>query len=59
MSTTITCNDTDCGYTTDIELISETNPKRCPECGDILMIDGIDKPLYVNGEYNDILFEDE
>lgn len=61
MAVTICCNT--CDWTTDIETISETNPHHCPECGGDLMLasNGMksDTPLYVDGEYNQILFADQ
>ena len=34
MTITVECNQTKrCGWITDIETLSETNPKRCPKCG--------------------------
>jgi len=53
---TIIC---DCGYCTDISLISETNPRRCSKCGGELKISGTDDPVYVDGEYNPVLFSDK
>ena len=51
-----------CEWSTDLELTSETNPTRCPECGEgiVLASNGCrsDDRLYVHGEINPILFED-
>ena len=59
MAITVGCK---CGWLTDIELISETNPHRCPKCGGTIMLNGYDElsdePLYVEGVYNPILDDD-
>ncbi len=61
MAITVGC--VDCGWVTDIELISETNPHHCPECGGEIMLCGQNElsedPLYVDGELNPILYQDE
>lgn len=59
MSVTIECDK--CGYCTDIELTSDTNPTGCPKCDDgELMISGTDQPLYGDdGEYNSCLYEND
>lgn len=36
---TIHCTDPSCGYCTDIETTSDTNPRHCPECGEPLVTD--------------------
>jgi len=54
----ITVNCADCGWTTDLELTSDTNPSRCPKCGGTIVIAGTDEPLYVGGELNPVLFAD-
>jgi hypothetical protein len=59
MATQINCKDNACGYTTDIELSSKTNPTRCPKCGEELLISCIGDPLYVEGKLNPILFDNE
>lgn len=53
---TVTCSD--CDWTTDLELTSETNPTRCPKCGGTIMIACTDEPLYVGAELNPVLFAD-
>ncbi len=45
MTITIICGrdgsgEDGCGYCTDVEEISETNPTRCPKCGGSLYIEG-------------------
>jgi len=58
MAITIECRD--CDYCTDIELISETNPYHCPECGGELLIAGTGDPLYGDdGEHNASLYDND
>lgn len=60
MATLITCKeDATCGYSTDIELSSNTNPSICPKCGGELLISCIGDPLYINGKLNPILFDND
>jgi predicted RNA-binding Zn-ribbon protein involved in translation (DUF1610 family) len=51
-----------CDWSTDLELTSDTNPSRCPKCGEdiVLTSNGYKSnvPLYVDGEINSLLFED-
>jgi hypothetical protein len=54
MTLTVTCN---CGWCTDIETTSETNPHHCPECYGVIMLGLTDEPLYISGELNPILFD--
>jgi len=60
MAITVGC---ECGWTTDIELTSETNPYHCPKCGGEIRLAGggelLDAPLYVDDELNPVLLEDE
>ena len=53
MAITVYCK---CGWCTDIELTSESNPHRCPECGGEILLNGTETPLYVDGMENPILF---
>jgi hypothetical protein len=62
MAVTVGCKG--CGWTTDIELTSETNPCDCPKCGGDIYISGQDElsddPLYGDdGELNPILLPDD
>ena len=50
---TVTCK---CGWTTDAELTSTTNPNRCPKCGGEIEIGETGEPLYIDGELNPVLF---
>jgi hypothetical protein len=51
---TIECHD--CGFCTDVEVTSNTNPATCPECGGELFAAGTDIPLYgEDGEINPVL----
>jgi len=42
---TIECRDEGCGYCTDIETSSETNPRFCPRCGGELFVAGMPEIL--------------
>ena len=60
MAITVGCK---CGWLTDIELTSDTNPGSCPECGGEIMLNGggmlSGEPLYGDdGEHNPILYDD-
>ncbi len=55
MAITVSC---ECGWCTDLELTSDTNPSRCPKCGGTIMLDGTDTPMYVDRELNPVLFAD-
>jgi len=54
MTLTIECRRRkQCGYVTDIETTSQTNPRRCPKCGGVLVLGNSNTPLYnKSGEYN-------
>lgn len=59
MSITITCSKPKrCGFTTDIELTSDTNPFCCPDCGGELLVGNI-KLYGRDGEYNKKLFAND
>ena len=61
MAITIVCRK--CGWCTDIECTNDTNPSHCPECWGQLMLSAMgavsDVPLYVDGEYNPVLWDEE
>ena len=60
MPITVGCK---CGWCTDLELTSETNPTCYPECGGEIMLSGAelsDIPLYGDDdEYNAVLFDED
>jgi DNA-directed RNA polymerase subunit RPC12/RpoP len=35
-----------CGWCTDFESLSETNPNRCPTCGGTIVLAGTNTPYY-------------
>jgi predicted Zn-ribbon and HTH transcriptional regulator len=37
---TVDCRADDCGYSTDLSTLSDTNPSRCPKCGEALFVSG-------------------
>ena len=36
---TVTCSE-NCGWSTDFEILSDTNPHRCPHCGAEIVVEG-------------------
>jgi uncharacterized paraquat-inducible protein A len=50
METTETIECRECGWITDISVLSETNPNHCPKCGGQLYIAGTEEryPSEVN-----------
>jgi DNA-directed RNA polymerase subunit RPC12/RpoP len=67
---TVECRD--CGFVTDMDTLSQTNPKHCPECGSHLFLAGtsidwkyIHDPVFMNlatgstGHYDDWEYENE
>lgn len=42
-----------CGYCTDLETFSKTNPRKCPQCGGILVVSG------TNQNYLDYIKENQ
>lgn len=59
--TTVTISCLDCGMTTDISILSDTIPHRCPynQCGGRLVISGTEEPLFIDGELNPCLLEQD
>jgi uncharacterized paraquat-inducible protein A len=53
MVVTVECRE--CGYITDFETLSETNPSRCPKCQGTLWVAGIDQTYadYLESAHDD------
>lgn len=41
-----------CGYCTDLSTFSKTNPRKCPDCGGVLVVSGtnIDYLVYLESD---------
>ena len=52
-----------CDWSTDLELTSEFNPRRCLQCGDQIVLATMgqrsDIPLWVGGAINPDLYEED
>jgi len=62
MAISVCCAKCECDWSTDVELISETNPRHCPMCGEQIVLATMgqrsDVPLWVGGEINPDLYDE-